>query len=55
MVMDTSLTHAVTGLAVITHDEAYLFTDGRYFLQAEQQLDRYEGLQLHMLTPDVAP
>jgi hypothetical protein len=28
------------GCAVVTHDNAYLFTDGRYFLQAEQQLDR---------------
>jgi hypothetical protein len=28
------------GCAVVTADDAYLFTDGRYFLQAEQQLDR---------------
>ncbi|KAI0044325.1 Creatinase/aminopeptidase [Auriscalpium vulgare] len=28
------------GTAVVTKDKAYLFTDGRYFLQAEQQLDR---------------
>ncbi|KAG8743723.1 hypothetical protein FRC10_011505 [Ceratobasidium sp. 414] len=27
------------GCAVITHSRAHLFTDGRYFLQAEQQLD----------------
>ncbi|KAF8605627.1 Creatinase/aminopeptidase [Ceratobasidium sp. AG-I] len=27
------------GCAIITHKQAYLFTDGRYFLQAEQQLD----------------
>ncbi|KAG8722591.1 hypothetical protein FRC08_018463 [Ceratobasidium sp. 394] len=27
------------GCAVITHNRAHLFTDGRYFLQAEQQLD----------------
>ncbi|KXN70273.1 Creatinase/aminopeptidase [Conidiobolus coronatus NRRL 28638] len=27
------------GLAVITKDQAALFTDGRYFLQAEQQMD----------------
>ncbi|ORZ12899.1 Creatinase/aminopeptidase [Lobosporangium transversale] len=27
------------GLAIITHDSAVLFTDGRYFLQASQQLD----------------
>jgi hypothetical protein len=30
----------VLGCAVVTYDNAYLFTDGRYFLQAEQQLDR---------------
>ncbi|KZP17479.1 putative Xaa-Pro aminopeptidase P [Athelia psychrophila] len=28
------------GCAIITSDEAYLFTDGRYFLQAEKQLDK---------------
>ncbi|KAF7323583.1 RNA helicase [Mycena kentingensis (nom. inval.)] len=28
------------GCAVVTEKEAYLFTDGRYFLQAEQQLDK---------------
>jgi hypothetical protein len=28
------------GCAIITLDEAFLFTDGRYFLQAEKQLDR---------------
>ena len=28
------------GLALVTLDNAYLFTDGRYFLQAEQQLDK---------------
>ncbi|KDQ60006.1 hypothetical protein JAAARDRAFT_711428 [Jaapia argillacea MUCL 33604] len=28
------------GCAVITKDQAYLFTDGRYFLQAEKQLDK---------------
>ncbi|KAF9788041.1 Creatinase/aminopeptidase [Thelephora terrestris] len=27
------------GCAVVTKEHAYLFTDGRYFLQAEQQLD----------------
>lgn len=27
------------GTAIITHDKAYLFTDGRYFLQADKQLD----------------
>ncbi|RXW19463.1 hypothetical protein EST38_g6388 [Candolleomyces aberdarensis] len=27
------------GCAVVTLDKAYLFTDGRYFLQAEKQLD----------------
>jgi hypothetical protein len=29
----------MTGCAVITLDRAYLFTDGRYYLQAEKQLD----------------
>ncbi|KAG9218076.1 hypothetical protein CCMSSC00406_0010090 [Pleurotus cornucopiae] len=29
------------GCAVITTKGAFLFTDGRYFLQAEQQLDQY--------------
>ncbi|KAJ3507038.1 hypothetical protein NLJ89_g6529 [Agrocybe chaxingu] len=28
------------GFAIVTLDNAYLFTDGRYFLQAEKQLDR---------------
>ncbi|TFY78231.1 hypothetical protein EWM64_g5781 [Hericium alpestre] len=28
------------GTAIVTKDNAYLFTDGRYFLQAEQQLDK---------------
>ena len=27
-----------TGLALITHNQALLWTDGRYFLQAAQQL-----------------
>lgn len=30
----------------MTSNDAYLFTDGRYFLQAEQQLDRYEHRSL---------
>jgi len=29
------------GCAIITLRDAFLFTDGRYFLQASQQLDRY--------------
>jgi len=28
------------GCAIITPNDAFLFTDGRYFLQAEQQLDQ---------------
>jgi hypothetical protein len=28
------------GCAVVTLKDAFLFTDGRYFLQAEKQLDR---------------
>ena len=33
------------GLLLVTAEEAYLWTDGRYFLQAEQQL-RGSGIQL---------
>ena len=29
------------GLAVVTHNEAYLWTDGRYFIQAENELDKF--------------
>jgi hypothetical protein len=29
----------VPGCAIVTLDKAFLFTDGRYFLQAENQLD----------------
>ena len=28
-----------SGCAIVTLDKAFLFTDGRYFLQAENQLD----------------
>jgi len=40
------------GTAIVTKDRAYLFTDGRYFLQAEQQLDRNWTLMKQGL-PDV--
>ncbi|EIN09077.1 Creatinase/aminopeptidase [Punctularia strigosozonata HHB-11173 SS5] len=40
------------GCAVVTTDNAYLFTDGRYFLQAEKQLDRNWTLMKQGL-PDV--
>ncbi|KAJ7676480.1 putative Xaa-Pro aminopeptidase P [Mycena rosella] len=40
------------GCAVITPKEAFLFTDGRYFLQAEQQLDKNWTLMKQGL-PDV--
>ncbi|KAJ7753826.1 putative Xaa-Pro aminopeptidase P [Mycena metata] len=40
------------GCAVITPKEAFLFTDGRYFLQAEQQLDENWTLMKQGL-PDV--
>lgn len=33
-----SLSAIYTGLALITHNEALLWTDGRYFLQATQEL-----------------
>jgi hypothetical protein len=28
------------GCAIVTNEEAFLFTDGRYYLQAEKQLDK---------------
>lgn len=31
---------SLLGCAIITLNNAYLFTDGRYFLQAEKQLDK---------------
>ncbi|KAN0123667.1 Creatinase, partial [Lactarius tabidus] len=40
------------GTAIVTKDKAYLFTDGRYFLQAEQQLDKNWTLMKQGL-PDV--
>ncbi|KAJ6600013.1 putative Xaa-Pro aminopeptidase P [Mycena vulgaris] len=40
------------GCAVITPKDAFLFTDGRYFLQAEQQLDKNWTLMKQGL-PDV--
>jgi Xaa-Pro aminopeptidase len=40
------------GRAIITLDKAFLFTDGRYFLQAEQQLDENWTLMKQAL-PDV--
>ncbi|EIM81949.1 Creatinase/aminopeptidase [Stereum hirsutum FP-91666 SS1] len=40
------------GTAIITKDRAFLFTDGRYFLQAEQQLDHNWTLMKSGL-PDV--
>ncbi|KAJ7245380.1 Creatinase/aminopeptidase [Mycena haematopus] len=40
------------GCAVITANQAFLFTDGRYFLQAEQQLDKNWTLMKQGL-PDV--
>ncbi|KAI0273242.1 Creatinase/aminopeptidase [Russula aff. rugulosa BPL654] len=40
------------GTAIVTKDRAYLFTDGRYFLQAEKQLDKNWTLMKQGL-PDV--
>ncbi|CAK5272064.1 unnamed protein product [Mycena citricolor] len=40
------------GCAIVTKKDAYLFTDGRYFLQAEQQLDANWTLMKQGL-PDV--
>jgi hypothetical protein len=34
------VTNIFAGCAVVTLKDAFLFTDGRYFLQAEKQLDR---------------
>jgi hypothetical protein len=31
---------SILGCAIVMKDEALLFTDGRYFLQAESQLDK---------------
>ncbi|KAJ7249434.1 putative Xaa-Pro aminopeptidase P [Mycena rebaudengoi] len=41
-----------SGCAIVTSKEAFLFTDGRYFLQAEQQLDNNWTLMKQGL-PDV--
>lgn len=42
------------GEALIAHDQAYLSTDGRYFLQAEQQLDGdfYQLLKQKAFVPE---
>ena len=38
------LSHRFTlGCAIVTLDEACLFADGRYFLQAEKQLDKLQS------------
>ena len=36
----------VLGSAIVTLDKAFLFTDGRYFLQAENQLDELSDMIL---------
>lgn len=41
------------GTAVITMDEALLWTDGRYFLQAEEQLKNSEFILMKSGEPDV--
>ncbi len=41
----------VSGCAIVTLDAAYLFTDGRYFLQAEKQLDKLRTVSLLPLYP----
>lgn len=40
LVIDSDL-EMTSGCAIVTDTGAYLFTDGRYFLQASQQLDKY--------------
>ena len=42
------LTGIVPGCAVVTLDKAFLFTDGRYFLQAENQLDELSNTILQL-------
>ena len=39
------------GLCVITKDKALMYTDGRYYLQAEKQL--FEGWELAKIEPGV--
>lgn len=40
LVLHITLINLLLGCAVVTLKDAYLFTDGRYFLQAEKQLDQ---------------
>jgi len=48
----TVLTTYDIGCAIVTLDKAYLFTDGRYFLQAGKQLDEY--VDRHLLGETLA-
>ena len=41
------------GIAIVTEDEAYLWTDSRYFLQAEEQLKNTEFQLMRDGEPDV--
>lgn len=40
------LTGNLPGCAIVTEKEAFMFTDGRYFLQAEKQLDESVDLRV---------
>ncbi len=41
------------GMLVVTLDEAYLFTDGRYFIQAEKELENSNIYLMRIGNPDV--
>ena len=41
------------GTLVVTLDNAYLWTDGRYFIQAQQQLEGSDIILMKMAMPNV--
>ena len=41
------------GTLVVTLDKAYLWTDGRYFIQAQQQLEGSDIILMKMAMPNV--
>lgn len=41
LVAEFTTVSTLPGCAIVTPEDAYLFTDGRYFLQASKQLDKY--------------
>jgi len=44
--------YLLVGCAIVTLDKAFLFTDGRYFLQAEKQLDQLAYISFRLLGMD---